>query len=209
MKSTGKLVGKLSLVSVEKLQDYSHSCHHLGEIKEQQRRIEALEEKLRRSDEAKLQMKTEIDLLKDQLQEKEFVQKRNETIIESQKLAIAQLQLALGNSQRAVESIFNESNGREIQRELENTDAQLRDALRPKPAPAPLTTPLRPGPGATLRPSTTSPWGAWAGRASATDAEDATASEVSEDAAPTAKLYTPGTATTRESRSPSPGAAYF
>eukprot|EP00913_Durusdinium_trenchii_P001836 g1702.t1 len=162
-------------------EDYSHSCHHLGEIKEQQRRIEALEEKLRRSDE-----------------EKEFVQKRNETIIESQKLAIAQLQLALGNSQRAVESIFNESNGREIQRELENTDAQLRDALRPKPAPAPLTTPLRPGPGATLRPSTTSPWGAWAGRASATDAEDATASEVSEDAAPTAKLYTPGTATTRE-----------
>ncbi|CAK9117317.1 unnamed protein product [Durusdinium trenchii] len=75
---------------VEKLQDYSHSCHHLGEIKEQQRRIEALEEKLRRSDEAKLQMKTEIDLLKDQLQEKEFVQKRNETIIESQK------QLAVG-----------------------------------------------------------------------------------------------------------------
>ena len=93
---------------------------------------------------------------------------------------MAQLQLALGTQQKAVESIFNDAAPR-MQRELEATEAKMKEALNPSrgipalPSPAPAGLVSFGG----SRPSRHSSSG---------ESE----SEVSL-APPTAKLYTPGT----------------
>ncbi|CAL1165629.1 unnamed protein product [Cladocopium goreaui] len=178
---------------VEKVKNYSHSCHHIVELKEKQRRLEALEEQLRVSEQAKLQMMTDMDRLKDKLQESELIQKRDAAIIESQKHAIAQLQLALGTQQKAVESIFNDAAPR-MERELKAAEAKVREALTPRGIPAPSA----PAPAGLV-----SFGGSRPSRPSSSGESE---SEVSL-APPTAKLYTPGTTPRTDissPRSPSP-----
>ena len=58
--------------------------------------------------EARLQLNSDIDALKDKLEAAAAIKKRNETIIQSQQQAILQLQQALRAQQKAVESILGE-----------------------------------------------------------------------------------------------------
>ena len=189
----------------EKSKDYSHSCHHIVELKEKQRRIEALQESFRISQEAQRQMMTEVDHLKDKLEESQLIHKRDAAIIESQKHAIAQLQLALRTQQKAVESIFNASSvdtEREL-RQLQASDAKLREALTPSP--------VQRKPPQTQTVATPSLSGLVSfGEAASEDASEGS-SEISL-APPTAKLYTPGTTPRTDissPRSPSPGGAFI
>ena len=95
--------------------------------------------------------------------------------------AIAQLQLALGTQQKAVESIFNDAAPR-MERELEAAEAKMREALKPsRGIPAPSVSPATPG--------LVSFGGSRPSRPSSSGESE---SEVSL-APPTAKLYTPGT----------------
>ena len=138
--------------------------------------------------------------LKDKLEESELIHQRDAAIIESQKHAMAQLQLALRNQQKAIESIFNGE--KPMEREIQ-ADAKLREALTPRASPstsapaAPATSPVSP----------VSPLVSFGGRPSASE-ESSEASEASEvSLAPTAKLYTPGTTPRTDissPRSPSP-----
>ena len=95
--------------------------------------------------------------------------------------AIAQLQLALGTQQKAVESIFNDAAPR-MERELQAAEAKVREALTPRGIPA---LPSAPAPAGLV-----SFGGSRPSRPSSSGESE---SEVSL-APPTAKLYTPGTA---------------
>ncbi|CAJ1446209.1 unnamed protein product [Effrenium voratum] len=199
----------------EQPRDYSHSCHHIPELKEKDRRIGALEKKLLVSEEARLQLNSDIDALKDKLEAAAAIKKRNETIIQSQQQAILQLQQALRAQQKAVESILGEDgNFRSIQKEIEASDASLRRAVaRPSPGgPGPGVGAPRVGgggPAAVARERPAESFGYGFGLFGGEEEEEEE-SEPEAPRAPGAKLHTPGTTPRTNASSPrSPSPAGF
>ena len=205
----------------EVVRDYSSKCHHIVELKEKARRIETLEKQLLRSEEARSQLTMDIDVLSDKLEQANILRKRNETIIESQKQAIQQLQLALRNQQKAVEAILGEeSDFRHVQREVEATQASMRQVLTPishPAAPKATAVPQRPAPVVAPAAGSYGGFSVFGGDAEKDD-EDSEETESSAPSgptapsAPTAKLYTPGTTprtAASSPREPSPNAGRF
>ena len=205
----------------ETVRNYSSKCHHIPELKEKARRIEALEKQLVMSEEARSQLTMDIDVLSDKLEQASIIRKRNETIIESQKQAIQQLQLALRNQQKAVEAILGEEGATlaNLQRQVETNQTSLRQALQQRPS----SRPGQPGQLAppAQRPPEPSPqsygFSVFGGETQESeDSEETESSAPSASAprlnAPTAKLHTPGTTPRTAASSPrtaSPAASRF
>ncbi|CAE7415951.1 LIP [Symbiodinium natans] len=194
----------------EAVRDYSSKCHHIAELKEKARRISTLEKQLLMSEEARTQLTMDIDVLSDKLEQASIIRKRNETIIESQKQAIQQLQLALRNQQKAVETILGEEGDSrqysQVQREVEASQVTLRQALAPRPASAPRQ-PAQPAQPAVQRPAAGAAGFSVFGGEKEQDSEDSEETESSAPSVPsapkpTAKLYTPGTTPRTASSSP-------
>ena len=70
------------------------------------RRMEALEERLAGAEAARKGVMKEKEQVKEQLDESQAMLRRQQAIIEAQKQAILQLQLALKKQEQAVETIF-------------------------------------------------------------------------------------------------------
>ena len=203
---------------VETVRDYSSKCHHIAELKEKARRIETLEKQLFKSEEARKQLTMDIDVLSDKLEQASIVRKRNETIIESQKQAIQQLQLALRNQQKAVETILGEETDfRPVQREVEAAQASIRQALTPRSAALPAKRPSRGAAPAAAAPVSYGGFSVFGGEREPEPTEPTEDSEETESSAPslpapTAKLHTPGTTPRTAASSPrtgSPNATRF
>ncbi|CAE7700490.1 LIP [Symbiodinium necroappetens] len=209
----------------ETVRNYSSKCHHIAELKEKARRIEALEKQLVMSEEARSQLTMDIDVLSDKLEQASIIRTRNETIIESQKQAIQQLQLALRNQQKAVEAILGEEGAHlaNLQRQVETNQTSLRQALQQRPSSRP-GQPGQPGqlaqPAQRPAPSAPQSYGLSVfGGETEKESEDSEETESSAPSAsvprltaPTAKLHTPGTTPRTAASSPrtaSPAASRF
>ncbi|CAE7774252.1 LIP [Symbiodinium sp. CCMP2456] len=209
----------------ETVRNYSSKCHHIAELKEKARRIEALEKQLVMSEEARSQLTMDIDVLSDKLEQASIIRTRNETIIESQKQAIQQLQLALRNQQKAVEAILGEegANVANLQRQVETNQTSLRQALQQRPSsrpgqpgqPGQLAQPVQRPPPSAPQSYGFSVFGGETERESEDSEEtesSAPSASVPRLAAPTAKLHTPGTTPRTAASSPrtaSPAASRF
>eukprot|EP00930_Biecheleria_cincta_P100771 TRINITY_DN92398_c0_g1_i1.p1 TRINITY_DN92398_c0_g1~~TRINITY_DN92398_c0_g1_i1.p1 ORF type:complete len:221 (-),score=54.13 TRINITY_DN92398_c0_g1_i1:155-817(-) len=113
--------------------DYAGACKHLPELKEKARRIAFLEEKVREAEEKQRQAETEAELLRIQLQRAEVVRHRNEAVLESQRKAIQQLNLALDAQQKTVDRILGDGNDfDEVTAEVQRLNQTAKQVTTPK-----------------------------------------------------------------------------
>mmetsp|Transcript_9455 Transcript_9455/g.22053 ORF Transcript_9455/g.22053 Transcript_9455/m.22053 type:complete len:231 (-) Transcript_9455:231-923(-) len=185
----------------EAIRDYSSTCHHVTELKQKAKRISALERQLQASEDARSQLVMDVDVLKDKLDQAVILRKRNEAVIESQQLAIRQLQAALLSQQKAVETIFGEAGDLQAaQAEIQATQTSMKQVLAPR---APAAQPA-PGPAQVVRPppdpATYRGFSVFGGDKEET--EDGSEESEESIAAPTAKLFTPGTTPRTNASSP-------